>query len=182
MHCPRCGATNSTDARTCNRCGTWLTDVGAAPVGGGSSPFAAPGSTGATPPPPPPGTGPGWGPPPPPPGQQPPPYQQPGWGGGYGYGSPYGPPPQRTNGLAIASLVLGIVGIVTCGVGSILAIIFGFVARSQIRDSHGTQSGAGMATAGIICGFVSIAIVALVFAIGAATDDNSYSLGLVLGA
>jgi hypothetical protein len=52
-------------------------------------------------------------------------------------------------------LVLGIVWVF--GVGAILAVIFGFVARKQIRESGGRQSGNGMATAGIILGFVGIA-------------------------
>jgi hypothetical protein len=55
-----------------------------------------------------------------------------------------------TNGLAIASLVLGIVG------GSGLAIIFGHVARSQIRRTG--QDGAGMALAGLILGYIALAV------------------------
>src|SRR3984957_19613734 len=68
-----------------------------------------------------------------------------------------GPPPvgQTTNGLSVASMVLGIVWVF--GIGSILAVIFGFVARKQIKDSGGRQSGSGMALAGIILGFVGIA-------------------------
>jgi hypothetical protein len=61
---------------------------------------------------------------------------------------------QQTNGLAVASLVLGIVWVF--GLGSILAVIFGFVARRQIRESGGRQSGEGMALAGIILGFVGV--------------------------
>ena len=45
-----------------------------------------------------------------------------------------------TNGWAIASLVLGILG------ASLLAIVFGLVARSQIRRSGGRQGGLGLAT------------------------------------
>ena len=41
--------------------------------------------------------------------------------------------------------------------GGILAVIFGFVARSQIKRSNGTQRGSGMALAGIILGFVWLA-------------------------
>ena len=85
---------------------------------------------------------PGYMPPPPGYGQQPP-----------GYGQP--PVGQSTNGLAIASLVLGIVWVF--GVGSILAVIFGFVAKKQIRESGGRQGGGGMAIAGIVLGFVGVA-------------------------
>ena len=74
----------------------------------------------------------------------------PGWGG-YGYGGPH------TNGLAVASLVLGLVGWVFCGVGSVVAIVLGFIARSQIKQSWGRQTGSGMAMAGIVLGFVGLA-------------------------
>jgi Domain of unknown function (DUF4190) len=83
------------------------------------------------------------------PGQYPPP-------GGYGQ-PPYQAP--RTNGMAIASLVLGIVWI--CGLGSILALIFGLVAKNQIRDSRGMQQGDGLATAGIVLGAIGVAILIL---------------------
>ncbi len=61
---------------------------------------------------------------------------------------------QRTNALAVASLVLGIVWVF--GIGSILAVIFGFVARRQIRQSGGHESGEGMALAGLILGFLGV--------------------------
>ena len=60
----------------------------------------------------------------------------------------------RTNGFAIASLVLGIVWIYW--IGSILALVFGYMARSQIRDSR--EGGSGMAVAGIILGWIGIAV------------------------
>jgi hypothetical protein len=43
-------------------------------------------------------------------------------------------------------------------VGAVLAIVFGFIARSQIKRSNGTQQGGGMALAGIIIGFAGIVI------------------------
>ena len=63
---------------------------------------------------------------------------------------------QPTNGLAIASLVLGIVWL--WGIGSILAIILGVVAKNQIDQSGGLQQGRGLAIAGIIVGSVTLAI------------------------
>ena len=86
----------------------------------------------------------------------------------------YGPPPagQATNGLSVASMVLGIVWVF--GVGSILAVIFGFVARKQIKDSGGRQSGSGMALAGIILGFVGVASLILwIFLVIAVTTSLS---------
>ena len=83
---------------------------------------------------------------------------------------------QRTNGLAVASLVLGIVWVF--GIGSILAVIFGFVARRQIRQSGGRQSGGGMALAGIILGFVGVLGLILwiaLFAVVATTIDRCHN-------
>jgi Domain of unknown function (DUF4190) len=64
--------------------------------------------------------------------------------------------PQSTNGLAIASLVLGIVWLY--GIGSILALVFGYSARGQIDQSGGRQGGRGLATAGIVLGWVGIGL------------------------
>jgi hypothetical protein len=61
-----------------------------------------------------------------------------------------------TNGLAIASLVCGIVGCFT--VTAIVAVVLGFVARNQIERTGGTQQGSGMALAGIILGFIWIGL------------------------
>lgn len=55
-----------------------------------------------------------------------------------------------TNGLAIASFVLSLVG------GSVLAVILGHVAKSQIAQTG--DDGDGFATAGLVIGYVSIAI------------------------
>ena len=63
--------------------------------------------------------------------------------------------PAQTNGLAVASLVLGILWI--WWIGSALALIFGYVAKSQIDSSHGRQSGRGLAIAGIVLGWVGAA-------------------------
>jgi hypothetical protein len=77
---------------------------------------------------------------------------------------------QTTNGLAIASLVLSLLGLFF--VGSILGIIFGFVARSQIRQSGGMQKGDGMALAGIIIGFATLVITLIVIIALAANQQN----------
>jgi hypothetical protein len=42
------------------------------------------------------------------------------------------------------------------GLGSLLAVVFGFVARSEIKKSNGAKTGDGMAIAGIIVGFVGL--------------------------
>jgi len=72
----------------------------------------------------------------------------------------------KTNGLAIASLILGIVSVPTVafGCGGVLAIaafITGLIARRQVKESDGVQGGAGVALAGTILGGV-IALLACV--------------------
>ena len=68
----------------------------------------------------------------------------------------------RTNGFAVASLVLGLV---TGGVGSLLAVIFGHHARRQIRESDGEQSGGGMALAGVTLGWLGLIAAVILVAI-----------------
>ncbi|MER7012535.1 DUF4190 domain-containing protein [Saccharopolyspora sp. NPDC000359] len=96
------------------------------------------------------------------------PYQQP-------YGQPgYIPVVATTpalppnNGMAITSMVLSLVGIVTvCAwigfVLGILGVIFGHVAQGQIKRD-GTR-GAGMAVAGLVVGYCVIGLLVLVLAL-----------------
>ena len=58
-------------------------------------------------------------------------------------------------------------------VPAVLGIIFGFVARSQIRRSGGTQGGDGLAIAGIIVGFAWIALIVTVSAINASNNNTT---------
>lgn len=72
---------------------------------------------------------------------------------------------QPTSGLAIASMISGIAGFVMFPViGSILAVVFGHVARREILQTG--RPGNGMALAGLILGYIGIgflvAIIALV--------------------
>lgn len=64
-----------------------------------------------------------------------------------------------TNGHAIAALVLGIGGFVICGIGAILALVFGYQAKREIDASGGAQKGRGMAVAGIVLGWLWVASV-----------------------
>jgi hypothetical protein len=70
------------------------------------------------------------------------------------------PPIPKTNPMAIASLVLSVIGLL--GVGSVLGIILGAKARRQVRMSHGTQSGDRLALAGIIVGICTLVIALVV--------------------
>ena len=73
--------------------------------------------------------------------------------------------PAPTSGLAIASLVLGIIGIFTCGLTALIGLILGIVAMRQVRKSHGTIGGGGIALAGTI---VSAVFLLFVIPLGAA--------------
>ena len=49
-------------------------------------------------------------------------------------------------------MVLGVVGV------SIVAVILGHVALSQIKKSEGSQEGRGFAIAGVVLGYIGIAL------------------------
>jgi hypothetical protein len=80
---------------------------------------------------------------------------------------------RKSNGLAIASLVCSIAGFLV--IPLVLGIVFGFIARSQIKNSNGTQGGKGLALAGIIIGFGWAALIVL-GAIGNATTNTPTGL------
>jgi hypothetical protein len=66
---------------------------------------------------------------------------------------PKGP---RTSPLALASLLVGIAGLFTCGLGGLVGLILGIVARVRIARSEGRLTGAGTALAGIIVSAVTL--------------------------
>ena len=67
-----------------------------------------------------------------------------------------------TNGLAVASLVAGLLWL--GWFGSILAVIFGHIAIGQIKRSGGRESGTGLAIAGLVLGYMGVATLLLVIA------------------
>jgi len=83
--------------------------------------------------------------------------------------------PRRTNGLAIASLACACAGIIPFlfGILCVLGIIFGFVARNQIRNAGGAQDGSGLALAGIIVGFSLIGLFILAMVLVAIFNPSS---------
>jgi Domain of unknown function (DUF1707)/Domain of unknown function (DUF4190) len=76
-------------------------------------------------------------------------------------------PVTKTNGLAMASLACGLAQFVFGPVAAIPAIVFGHVARHQIKRTG--EQGAGLALAGLILGWATLilAIVLIGLAIGA---------------
>lgn len=84
-------------------------------------------------------------------------------------GQYYAPQPLKTSAMAIASLVCGILGLVTCCaiVPSAVALVLGGVSLSTIRQ--GEARGRGLAIAGIVLGIAGL-IVGALFWIFAATS------------
>ncbi|MHC4248421.1 MAG: DUF4190 domain-containing protein [Planctomycetota bacterium] len=71
-----------------------------------------------------------------------------------------GSAPAKTSGLAIASLVLGILGLLTCGLTAIVGLVLGIVALVKIGKSRGRLGGQGLAIAGTcISGLMMLLIV-----------------------
>ncbi len=70
------------------------------------------------------------------------------------------PSAPKTNGKAIASLVLSILGIVGIlpVLGPILGIILGNSARREIARNPQVETGEGIARAGVILGWVGLAL------------------------
>jgi hypothetical protein len=103
-----------------------------------------------------------------------PPQQQQQW-----QPSPFGQAPE-TSGKATAALVLGICGLVVCPIIlSIIGLVLGYQARGEIRASGGRIGGEGQAKAGIILGWVGLALWAVVIAaflalalVGAGIEDS----------
>jgi hypothetical protein len=75
--------------------------------------------------------------------------------------SPYPPtsPAAVTSSNAIISLICGVLAwLGVFGLGGILAVIFGHVAKNEIRRNSDRITGDGMATAGLVLGYANIAL------------------------
>jgi hypothetical protein len=87
-----------------------------------------------------------------------------------------------TSTLAIVSLVSALLGFTFIPViGAIVAIVTGYMARNETRSIPPTVSGDGMATAGIILGWIQVGLIVLgiccfiasmIFVFGAVTISN----------
>jgi hypothetical protein len=80
------------------------------------------------------------------------------------------PMASKTNGYAVASLVLSLVWML--GLGSLLAVIFGHIALGQIkRDPY--QGGKGLAIAGLVIGYAALALILVVIIAAAAGSPST---------
>lgn len=78
------------------------------------------------------------------------------------------PPPlaTQTSGLAIASMVLGILGFLLVGLTALPAVICGHISLSRIKKSSGALSVKGMAITGLVAGYIGMAFFALTILAG----------------
>jgi hypothetical protein len=71
----------------------------------------------------------------------------------------------RNSGMAIAGMVLSLVGLIPCfwllQLPGVLGIIFGAVGMQQTKD--GSRRGRGMAIAGVVIGIVLVALAVLLW-------------------
>jgi hypothetical protein len=125
--------------------------------------------------------------PPYPPNPQPPPYPNPPYPiqpSTYGYYAPSyqtAVPVPQTSGFAIASLVCSLASwIIIPFIGAVIGVIMGHMARGEIRRSYGQKNGDGLARAGLVIGYIHIALCIVGFAfflllvLAFASDSSSY--------
>ena len=66
---------------------------------------------------------------------------------------------QKTNQLAVVSLVCGVLGwFMAPVIASIVAIVTGHMARKQIKLSGGREDGDGLAIGGLVLGYASLVL------------------------
>lgn len=119
--------------------------------------------------PPPPPSQPGYGQP-----QYPPPPPPPGYGQPAAYAAAPMAVPQASNGLAIWSLVTGILSLTLCGtVAAIVAVITGHLALNRAKTMPPQLARRGMAMTGLILGYISIGLTVLIIIFAIITSANA---------
>jgi hypothetical protein len=89
-------------------------------------------------------------------------------------GASYSPP---TSSMALICLIAGLLGLTFFPlVGSIVAVITGPMAKREIRDSAGALGGEGIASVGVILGWVGIGLALLGCCIAAAVFAMMFAL------
>lgn len=72
-------------------------------------------------------------------------------------------PVDKTNGLALASFFFGLSQVLIGPLGTIPAIVFGHIARNQIKRTG--ERGAGLALVGLVLGWGAVVLAIILFAI-----------------
>jgi len=92
-------------------------------------------------------------------------------------GAPYAP--QTNSTMAIISLVAGILGLTLFPIiGSIIAVITGPMAKKEILASGGALTGEGLATAGLVMGWIGIGLTVLGLCVGGVLVGIPICLGI----
>jgi general secretion pathway protein G len=84
--------------------------------------------------------------------------------------------PPSTSGLAIGSLVCGILGFFTLGFTGFIAVVLGHMGLSRIRGSSGAIGGRGLAIAGLITGYIGALIAFIVLIVLAVTGGAIFAM------
>jgi glucose uptake protein GlcU len=88
------------------------------------------------------------------------------------------PVKQGNSGMAVASLVCSLVGVIPCfwlfQIMGLLGTIFGFVGLKQTKD--GQRGGRGLALAGVIIGIILV-VASVIFWVYVATNANCLRVG-----
>lgn len=156
MICTSCGTTNRDDAQFCRGCGTSLISPPQQP----SAPIPP---SSPLPPDPPPSAYPGYQ------SQYPPGQSNPLYNPNPGYGNYQAPLPAGPSGKAIASLILSILSLFTCGPFlSIPGMILGKMEMNAIAQVKSSQAGLGYAKAGFWIGLIATVVFCGGFIIAAA--------------
>ena len=71
---------------------------------------------------------------------------------------------KSTSGMAIASLILGILWLYW--IGSVLALVFGYIAKRDIKKNPNRVDGKGLATAGIVLGWIGVSTLVIAILVG----------------
>jgi len=75
--------------------------------------------------------------------------------------------PVTTSGWAIASIISAVLSwIGVFGLGGIAAVICGHIAKNEIRNNGGRVGGDGIATVGLVLGYLNIALTVLSLCLG----------------
>lgn len=105
---------------------------------------------------------------PPHPGPQAPYPPPPPMPGDHGPGSPYGSNTEKTNGLAIAALVTGLIPCV-----SLVGLVLGIISLSQISKKGGKGRGLAIAGIALACLWIVLSIVGYALRGGGSSDDGA---------